>query len=80
MTPMELCIRAKGILDGSRTRREAIDKAFSLVGMLERIPPEAKIDTENNQDDYITFNVTAKDKDDVKYYKSIGFVKVEDYE
>ena len=39
-------------------------------------PDEAKI--LNQGDDYIFFTVDPKDKDDRKYYKSLGFMKSEE--
>lgn len=37
------------------------------------LPEEATI--ENSGDDYITFYVDPKDKDDRKHYKSLGFMR-----
>ena len=37
----------------------------------EKLPEEMEVF--NTDDDYLTFRVEAKDKDDVKYYKRKGF-------
>ena len=70
---MELDIRGKNIYGDAKTKHELIECLREEVKFIKALPDEAKI--HNNGDDYITFTVEAMDKDDVKYYKSLGFVK-----
>ena len=63
---MELDIRGKNIFGNSKNVSEMISCLHDMETMLRDIPPEATLTF--NQDDYLTFSVEAKDKDDVKYY------------
>ena len=48
-----------------------MSKRSNICGL--NLPEEATI--ENGGDDYITFYVDPKDKDDRKHYKSLGFMR-----
>jgi hypothetical protein len=68
---MELTFRGKHAFDSCKSKDDLIQKCRFLISKFKELPEETKID--NNDDDYIFFSVEAKDKDDVKYYKSKGF-------
>ena len=68
---MELTFRGKHSFDNCNTKGEFMERCDELKDWFDTIPEEAVI--ENTEDDYISFYVDAKDKDDVKYYKRKGF-------
>tara|TARA_R110000787_G_scaffold72573_1_gene161767 strand:+ start:171 stop:404 length:234 start_codon:yes stop_codon:yes gene_type:complete len=72
---MELIIRGKDIYGLSKTKTQMIKCLNQEIEYILNLPEEATI--ENGGDDYITFYVNPKDKDDRKHYKSLGFMRSE---
>jgi len=72
---MELTIRGKDIYGLSKTKTQMIKCLNQEIEYILNLPEEATI--ENSGDDYITFYVDPKDKDDRKHYKSLGFMRSE---
>ena len=72
---MELIIRGKDIYGNSKSKSSLIKCLQQEIEYISRLPDEAKI--LNQGDDYIFFTVDPKDKDDRKYYKSLGFGRSE---
>lgn len=70
---LELTVRGKWIFDGCSNKAEMLEALNHQKEFIKDIPDEAKIT--HNEDDYIIFEVEAKDKDDFKYYKKKGFVR-----
>ena len=68
---MELYIRGKHIFGTSENKSEMIQCLQDIIKQLKDIPEDAKL--QNNGDDYLTFYITAKDKDDYKYFRKLGF-------
>ena len=68
---MELTIRGENIYGNAKTKHELIECLREEAKLIKALPDEATIN--NNGNDYITFTVRAMDKDDVKYYKRLGF-------
>ena len=50
---------------------KVIKRCDEIQDWFEKLPEEMEVF--NTDDDYLTFRVEAKDKDDVKYYKRKGF-------
>ena len=72
---MELTIRGKDIYRLSKTKTQMIKCLNQEIEYILNLPEEATI--ENSGDDYITFYVDPKDKDDRKHYRSLGFTRSE---
>ena len=72
---MELTIRGKDIYRLSKTKTQMIKCLNQEIEYILNLPEEATI--ENSGDDYITFYVDPKDKDDRKHYKNLGFMRSE---
>ena len=70
---MELIIRGKDIYGNSKSKSSLIKCLQQEIEYILNLPEEATI--ENSGDDYITFYVDPKDKDDRKHYKSLGFMR-----
>lgn len=68
---MELTIRGKNIYGNAKTKHELIECLRREAKLIKSLPDEAKI--HNNGDDYITFEVEPEDKDDRKFFQSLGF-------
>ena len=73
---MEIIIRGKHIFGTSKNKSEMILCLQETIKDLKTIPEEATL--QNNGDDYLTFYITAKDKDDYKYFRKLGFRKMND--
>lgn len=74
MRNMELTVRGKWVFDNCKNKKEMVEALDSFKEYIKNIPSEAKI--VHNSDDYVVFQVEAKDKDDYKYYKQRGFIRI----
>jgi len=72
---MILTIRGKNIFGDSKTKIDLLSCLISMERLIRQLPDDVKI--HNQGDDYIDFIVEPKDKDDRKYYKSLGFRREE---
>jgi hypothetical protein len=68
---MELTFRGKHSFDDCSSKNDLIKRCDEIQDWFEKLPEEMEVF--NTDDDYLTFSVEAKDKDDVKYYKRKGF-------
>jgi 4-hydroxyphenylpyruvate dioxygenase-like putative hemolysin len=70
---MRLTIKGKHIYGNAKTKHEMLERLRDQIAYIKKLPDEAKI--HNTGDDYIEFTVEPKDKDDRKYFKSLGFAR-----
>ena len=68
---MRLTIRGKHIYGNAKTKHEMLERLRDQIAYIKKLPDEAKI--HNTGVDYIEFTVEPEDKDDRKYFKSLGF-------
>ena len=64
-------LKANDIYGNSKSKSSLIKCLQQEIEYISKLPDEAKIS--NQGDDYIFFTVDPKDKDDRKFYKSLGF-------
>jgi hypothetical protein len=71
---MQIMFRSKYLLDGATTKQELIALLQHKIWWLQKLPDDVKV-IRNVEDDYIYLEVDPKDKDDRKYFKSLGFTR-----
>jgi|TARA_Y100000816_G_C25659477_1_gene350177 hypothetical protein len=71
---MQIMFRSKYLLDGATTKKELIALLQHKIWWLQKLPDDVKV-IRNVEDDYIYLEVDPKDKDDRKYFKSLGFTR-----
>ena len=73
---MEIIFRGKHSFDDCCSKEDLIKRCDEIQDWFETLPDEVVI--RNMDDDYIYLKVDPKDKDDRKYYKSLGFRREND--